>query len=54
MDDDGTDDEDYFFMYAITYNSGTRTVYHTSNTYKGTSGGTTMTTPTYGENNNGD
>lgn len=54
MDDDGTDDEDYFFMYAITYNSGTRAVYHASNTYKGTSGGTTMTTPTYGENNNSD
>ena len=46
MDDDTIDDENYFYMYAITYNNGSRTTYKNSNTYSGTSGGSSMT-PTY-------
>ncbi len=52
IDDDDIDDDNYFYMYAITYNGGTRTEYLTSNSFSGTSGATTMT-PTYGGNNNG-
>ena len=46
MDDDDDNDNDYFYMYAITYNGGTRTQYLTSNSFTGTTGGTSMT-PTY-------
>ena len=46
MDDDDNPNNDYFYMYAIKYNTGARTEYTSSNTYTGVSGGTTMT-PTY-------
>lgn len=46
MDNNDDPDDDYFYMYAITYNGGTRVEYHSSNTYRGASGGTTMT-PVY-------
>lgn len=46
MDDDGDNNNAYTYMYAITYNGGTRTEYFTSNSFTGASGGSSMT-PTY-------
>lgn len=46
MDDDSDPNNDYFYMYAIKYNTGARTEYTSSNTYTGVSGGTTLT-PTH-------
>lgn len=46
MDDDDDPENDFYYMYAIKYNTGARTEYTGSNTYTGVSGGTSMT-PTY-------
>ena len=46
VDDDDDPENDFYYMYAIKYNTGARTEYTGSNTYTGVSGGTTMT-PTY-------
>lgn len=46
MDDDDDNNNAYTYMYAITYNGGTRTEYFTSNSFTGASGGSSMT-PTY-------
>ena len=42
-DDDDNDTNDYLYMYAITYNDGTRVPYLASNTFTGDGGGDTMT-----------
>ena len=46
MDDDNEPNNAYYYMYAIKYNTGQRTQYTASNTYTGSSGGTSMT-PAY-------
>ena len=46
MDNDNNPNNDYFVMYAITYNGGVRNEYLTSNSYTGESGEQSMT-PTY-------
>ncbi len=46
MDNDSDPDNEYYYMYAITYNGGTRVEYHSSNTFRATSSATTMT-PVY-------
>ena len=45
-DNDNDPENEFFYMYAIKYNTGSRTEYFNSNTFTGVSGGTTMT-PTY-------
>lgn len=46
MDNNSDPDDEYYYMYAIKYNAGTRTEYHSSNTYRGASSADTMT-PVY-------
>lgn len=43
MDNNSNPDDDYYYMYAIKYNSGARVEYHSSNTYRGASGAGTLT-----------
>ena len=50
MDNDDDPRNDYYVLYAIKYNDGTRTEYTASNSYTGTSGATSMT-PTYSQSN---
>ena len=50
MDDDDNPNNDYYGLYAITYNNGTRTEYNSSDTFIGESGATAMTSA-YSQNN---
>ncbi len=43
MDNDSIATNDYYYMYAIKYNTGTRTEYFNSNTFDGAGSGTAMT-----------